>query len=293
MNAELEYAFESFVQLTRHLTDEDLEKPWSWRDYTSEGVRFAFFRTYETLQEMAVQLAFERSLNGPLLTGAQRILGNYHRAYRDLEAVLLRVPLERADEPPAEGEWSVRRTLAHILAGDMNFYGVVRYALERGRNSDDERPEKIPEEAWDKMLGMNEEDTRDMLEGPFESLVSYHQKFHQKVLREFASIQEKELEWLATYWEEEPYPLRFRLHRFDSHMRQHTIQIEKTLDAIGATETEAMQLLRRIYGAMAEVGCVTLRAPEVGIVQQTAVARLIRERVAELAKALEGSNGES
>jgi len=288
MNAELEYAFDSFVQLTRHLTDEDLEKPWSWRDYTSEGVRFAFFRTYETLQEMAVQLALERSLNGPLLTGAQRILGSYHRAYRDLEAVLLRVPLDRADEPPAETEWSTRRTLAHILAGDMEFYGVVRYALERGRNSGDDRPEKVPEEAWDSMLGMNEEQHRILLDGSFESLVSYHQKFHQKVLREFASIQESELEWPATYWEEEPYPLRFRLHRFDSHMRQHTVQIEKTLDTLDVPETEALQLLRRIYGALAEVGCVTLRAPEVGIVQQTAVARLIQERVAELAKVLEG-----
>ena len=32
-------------------------------------------------------------------------------------------------------------------------------------------------------------------------------------------------------------PIEFRLHRFDSHLRQHTIQAEKTLAGlVGATQ---------------------------------------------------------
>src|SRR3712207_6856353 len=42
-------------------------------------------------------------------------------------------------------------------------------------------------------------------------------------------------------------PLRFRLHRFDSHLRQHTIQAGKTLEGIGRAPSEAKRLLQLIY----------------------------------------------
>ena len=46
--------------------------------------------------------------------------------------------------------------------------------------------------------------------------------------------------------------LRFRLHRFDSHLRQHTIQIDKTLHSLGHEPREAQRILRLIYAALAE-----------------------------------------
>ena len=49
-------AIVDFANLTCELTDAELEKPWVWQDY-EEGVRFAFFRTYEDLRTLAVRLA--------------------------------------------------------------------------------------------------------------------------------------------------------------------------------------------------------------------------------------------
>jgi hypothetical protein len=48
------------------------------------------------------------------------------------------------------------------------------------------------------------------------------------------------------------FPIRFRLHRFESHMRQHTIQIDKTLMLLGQPPTEVKRLLRLTYAAWAD-----------------------------------------
>ena len=46
---ELQGAVERFARLTISLSDADLERPWAWGDY-DEGVRFAFFRNFESLR---------------------------------------------------------------------------------------------------------------------------------------------------------------------------------------------------------------------------------------------------
>ncbi len=52
--------------------------------------------------------------------------------------------------------------------------------------------------------------------------------------------------------------LRFRMHRFDSHLRQHTIQVEKSLQRIGHIPNESQRLLRLIFFALAQVEGVSM-----------------------------------
>ena len=103
-------AVERFVTVTHRLPDEVLEREWTWRAY-SEGVRLAFFRTYEQLCQLAAALGAERAAQGLGMTAAQWALTQYHTAYRDLQAVLLGLEPDLLDRPPAKGEWSVRFTL--------------------------------------------------------------------------------------------------------------------------------------------------------------------------------------
>jgi hypothetical protein len=58
--------------------------------------------------------------------------------------------------------------------------------------------------------------------------------------------------------------LRFRLHRFDSHMRQHTIQLSKTLYALGYIPSEAKRLLRLINTALGEVEGALIGVGDIG-----------------------------
>ena len=100
-------------------------------------------------------------------------------------------------------------------------------------------------------------------------------------MTEFSQISEDEIDLPSFYWEDETYPLRFRLGRFESHLRQHTIQIDKTLAALGRLPNEPLRLLRMVYGALAEAESARLGAEDLDaeFVTDTAakIADLVRE----------------
>jgi len=271
-----------FAGVTQGVPDAKLDREWAWGAYDSEGVRFAFFRTYEELRELAVRTAAERSARGPRVSSAQRILAQYHSAYRDLEAALLGIGPEPAVQAPAEGEWPVRKAVAHITGADLGFYGMVKYALERHRTGDG-RPAEIPDEAWDDLVGETEESYQALMEGSLDSLRAYHAALHQRVLSEFSGIGDEELALPSRYWEGTDMSLRFRLHRFDSHLRQHIVQVDKTLERIGQSPNEARRLLRLIYAALAEAEGATIGAWEAGAALRREVAGAISGRASEIA----------
>jgi uncharacterized protein YfiM (DUF2279 family) len=275
-------AVERFAQTAHHLTDAHLAQDWAWGAYDSEGIRFALFRTYEELRDLAVKTASARAAHGPAVSSAQRILMQYHSAYRDLQAALLGLRAEETDQAPAEEEWSVRQVVSHIVGADIGFYVAIKYALERNR-SDDERPAEIPDEAWDAILGAKVTSIEAILDGPIVGMQAYHEELHERILCEFASITESELAIPSMYWEGYPLGLRFRLHRFDSHLRQHTVQIDKTLVHVGCASNEAKRILRLIYAALAEAEGPTIGALAVGEALREQTAAAIAARADEIA----------
>ena len=64
-------------------------------------------------------------------------------------------------------------------------------------------------------------------------------------------VADTELATPSWFWEDKGYPIRFRMHRFEEHLRQHTIQVDKTLVALGHPPTEAERLVRNLYTALA------------------------------------------
>jgi hypothetical protein len=282
LDTSLYRAVGQFAGVTQGVADAELDREWAWGAYDSEGVRFAFFRTYEELRELAVRTAAERSARGPVVSSAQRILAQVHAAYRDLQAALLGVGAEQADQASAEGEWPMRKVVAHIVGAELGFFGVVKYALERHRSGDG-RPAEIPDEAWDDLVGETEESFRAMMEGSLQSLHAYHEALHERVLHEFADIGDEELALPSMYWEGYEMSLRFRLHRFDSHLRQHIVQVDKTLEKIGGSPNEARRLLRLIYAALAEAEGATIGAWEAGAALRHEAAGAISARADEIA----------
>ena len=249
-----------------------LEKPWSWGSY-DEGVRFVFFRALEELRSLAVRLAQARAAAGQDPSQAQRILTQYHTAYRDYEAAITCLDEAGFTQPPAEGEWPVQRAMAHILGSEIGFYIQVRYALELERTrSGGGRPERFDDVVLETYLDMNEAGYEELMNRPAGDLLSYHAALHQRILTEFSSIGEAEIDLPVFYWEKEPYPLRFRLGRFESHLRQHTIQIDKTVAALRRLPGEPLRLVRMVYAALAEAEGARLGAQDLGaeLVAETA-----------------------
>jgi uncharacterized damage-inducible protein DinB len=242
--------------------DSDLDREWAWGAYESEGIRFAFFRTYEELRELAVRMVAERAARGRIASSAQRILYQYHSAYRDLEAALLGVQAGETNRAPGEGEWSLRQIVSHIVEAEMGFFGVVKYALDRHCSADG-RPAQIPDKEWETIIGMDEASIEKILDGPFAGIRSYYESLHERVLLELADISEEELNVPSMYWEGYEMSLRFRLHRFDSHLRQHIVQVDKTLEGTGHSPNESRRLLRLIFSALGETEGATIGAWDV------------------------------
>jgi hypothetical protein len=285
LEASLVRAVEQFVNITWNTADSDLDRDWAWGAYDTEGVRFAFFRTYEELRELAIKTAGERSARGLIPSAAQRILAQYHAAYRDLQAALLGIGPDEENLVPTKDEWPVRQTVAHIVLADMGFFGVVKYALDRHRTGDG-RPAEIHEEAWDAMLEMDEDAIKALLDSPLAELQAYYQMLHERVLNEFADISDEELAVPSLYWEGCELSLQFRLHRFDSHVRQHTIQIEKALPAIGCPPTEARRLSRLLLGALADAEGAAIGAWELSKELWSETVAIIQARTDQIANIL-------
>ena len=270
---------ETFAQRAFNLADADLERPWVWKDY-DEGVRFAFFRTYEELRELAARLGAQRSVTPNPMTTAQRILAQYHAAFRDLQVVLLGVSDDLAQKPPQPGEWPLRTTLLHMLEAEISFTFINRYAIERER-AQDGRPLAISDEAWDALWSVEPlvqlKDT-----ASFSELLACHCQVHQRVLDTFEAVSDAELGVLASFWEPTAMPVEFRLHRFDAHLRQHTIQAEKTLAALVGPPNEVRRLLRLIYAALAELESVQIGAAAFGAQGFAALAAQISQRTDEI-----------
>lgn len=259
----LERAVDAFADLTQRLSDADLERPWAWRSYDEEGVRFTFFRVFEELRTLTVQLDQARQVADRPSSSAQRILAQYHVAYRDLYAAMRGVNATILDTPPAEGEWPARQALGHIAGADAGFFTVLVNALTQLR-AGVSAPVKLDLATHEAILGMKATEEDAALEGSLAGIVQFHTLIHVRVLNELADISDDELVLPSVYWESGPLSVRFRLHRFESHMRQHTVQIDKTLAALGHGPSEAHRLLRMIYGALAGAEGALIGAEDAG-----------------------------
>src|SRR6266508_455054 len=276
-NSKLNQAVMDFSTLTLPLSEKDLEREWKWKDHDEEGIRFAFFVTLQELRHLAATL----STTLPKPTTAQHILSQYHSAYLDLQAAILGLSKEDAGRAPAEGEWSVQKVYAHILSTELNFTITVRYALEKHRAGAC-TPEKVSDAEADRLARISDENYLALINGPLDGMVAYHRELHQKIIEEFSNITEQELDLPSTFWEDTRFPIQHRLHRYEAHFAQHTIQIDKTLVAIGQAPSESKRLLRKIYAGLAEAEGLMIGTEKMDDTAIRSTASSILERTKEI-----------
>ncbi|HEU5102291.1 MAG TPA: DinB family protein [Roseiflexaceae bacterium] len=280
-------AVASFAQATIGIADADLEREYTWRYHGDEGLRFALIGTYHELRDLAAATAAERARVGPPITLAQRVLAQYHAAYRDLQAGLLGVSHADAQRPLAEGEWPLWIALVHMIMTEQQFYPRIVHAVAQrsagiapSEMTDGERVAFLLREPANDPLRLlwfvhgdtvstweeaDEAPPPQAMTGQFFELLAYYDSMHARVLRDLAGLTDEDLQVISLWWEAQwcedgNVPVGFRLHRFDAHLRQHTIQVDKTLTQLGLLPSEAKRLLRLIYAGLAEAEGATLGA---------------------------------
>jgi hypothetical protein len=123
-------AVEALARATVDLRDSEMARPWVWREYDEEGLRFALLMTQHELRDLAVRLAAMRP-GSP--SQVRRILGQYHHTYRDLTGAIAGLRDPDLDRVPAQDEWSLREVITHMLGAEYGFLGVVQYTVAPDR----------------------------------------------------------------------------------------------------------------------------------------------------------------
>ena len=266
-------AVERLVRASVHLSDADLDRSYAWEEYEDDGLRFALLAAHLQLRETTATLAAARLGAGRPFTEAQRILAQVHEAYRDLIGALAGTSDDELDAQPPDEQWPLREVLRHVLGTEQAFLASIELALEAARAGRRSEPD---EDAWKAKRRKPAEDPS----GSRADAVNALFRSHTTILRALDDVADTELVTPSWFWEDKGYSVRFRMHRFEEHMRQHTVQVDKTLVALGHPPTEAERLVRNLYNALA--GTESVSGAGVGDELLTSCAAAIDAMAAEV-----------
>jgi hypothetical protein len=175
---------------------------------------------------------------GPDGDEASRILTLAQIEFGRLRGVLAGVEDDLLDRAPAEGEWTLRETLAHAIGVERSYRANTQHALVR-RDDDpltlsaERRPQPDPE------------DTR----GGVLDIVAAFAARRAETDAALAGLKEAQMvrpsQW-GPYEVPHRIDVRFRLHRFASHIVEHAVQCEKAIAALGIALNDPRAVVRSI-----------------------------------------------
>lgn len=231
------------------LPDDAMDRPWAWGAYDEEGLRFALLLTQHELRDLAVRLHAARDRQGKPIGESERIRAQYHDSYRDLTGLLASVRDDELDRAPGEDQWPVREAVKHMIGALYGFSAVLQLAREAYARGE---PQAEPsDEAFARAKALPDE-PEGSVTGDRGAVLNALFNAHRRALDEMSAVLDGDLQRPALFWDGH-MPFRFRLHRFEAHVRQHTVQLEKTLLAIGHPPTEAERLVRLVHRALGDV----------------------------------------
>ncbi len=172
-------------------------------------------------------------------TEAQRIVGLAQVAYGDLRGLLAGIGPAALDRAPREGEWSTRETLRHTIAVERSYRANTAHALRRGP----EEPLTLPAERRPQPEPVD-------IEGDGSEIAERLGIRRAETDAELGATSDDQLT-LPTQWGQLNVDVRFRLHRFASHLVEHTVQCERALEAAVGPFGDARRTVRRISVARA------------------------------------------
>lgn len=196
------------------------------------NVRFMLQRYADHEEEHALQISRMLGVAGFRQTKAQLALSAAEMTRGDLLATLVGLGDDDLDLAP-EGEWPLRRTLAHIIGVEHSYtvntlHAVVRYrqGLEWEAPPDDLMPPPLEE----------------LQQGTFAEFIERLDEARERVLQELSDLPDGDLD-ARTVWGGRNVSAEFRLMRFAHHEREHVAHIHKWRQQVGRIPTEAEHLL--------------------------------------------------
>ncbi|MBI3957668.1 MAG: ankyrin repeat domain-containing protein [Chloroflexi bacterium] len=279
----LTQSVEQLAAAMAHLTDAELGSgAYAWGEYA--GVRMALLGTAQDLDELAARLLVQRGAAGNPPTHAQLLLARHREAYRGLLALLVGIEPAELTRAPAQGEWSVAEALRHIDSAERGFFISILAGLDaQVKGVAAAMPPREQRAAF-----LAEADPAPAEQSaPVERLAAYA-RLHFLVETKLAGLTGDQLQTRSPFWEPTQPSVGFRMGRFTAHLREHTVQVEKTLLALGHIPGEAALHIRTLFGALAGVEGSLMGAAELAG-ECAELAQTIARRAEEVAQAVADS----
>jgi hypothetical protein len=229
------------------VTDTALDDPWRWRANDPEDVelRYALYRIHERLEAAIGVIELGRAGRGESIGPAVPPLAAMAAARWELRGAL--APLDEAvwDADPGGGEWTIRQIFGHIVNGQRSYGWYNAWYLKEGvvgvetvRPSEDAfPPEPTDEEEAAGSPSLAQARLDDVIDANIAAAAGLG----------VAAM------GVSARWAGLPVTIDFRLGRYGSHIREHTVQIDKTLAMLGRQSSEVERLVRLVlatYGRL-------------------------------------------
>ncbi|MFL5775749.1 MAG: DinB family protein [Chloroflexota bacterium] len=226
--------------------DDRLEAVWPWSGHASEvDVRYGLYRSFELL-EAARASAVEALASAGTSPGPAARLGSAATVARwSLHGLLL--PLDDADldRDPGNREWTIRQTLGHMLQSQQFYARFTAWWLTQAPT-----PAAIPADALSDEVPSEIEESA----GSMSEIRVRLDRLLDLAMERLGGLDAVQVA-VPARWSGGEVTVGFRLGRWASHIREHTIQIEKTLVMLDRPTTEVERLIRLIleaYGRLEE-----------------------------------------
>lgn len=251
--ASIEAALRSMLRLS----DNALPRAWRWRGQDERvDVRYGLYRLFEILEETTVTALRAVTLLGGRQAEAGQILSQATQARWDLHGLLLPLTDDDLDRPSGGEEWTLRQTLGHVVLTQS------RYTLNTAfwafaTTADDGTPPDVPATP----LTLRAQNAAWSAGSVFEIRARLDAMLDLGVGLLGDVDDASRLEALGL-WVDYAVTVRFRLHRFAAHLREHTIQVEKTLAMLDRQPREVERIVRTILGAYGRLEATVMGLPD-------------------------------
>lgn len=259
---------------------EPLERPWRWRDGEdgSTEARYAFYRCAEALDRAGIDAEAALVAAGVARTPSSRILARATVARWELHGILAALADDDLDRDPGNDEWTLRQTLAHGINVQRAYASYTAWWL--GRRHEPDFPAEVPEG-----VGPDFPDEASDGVGTLADIRERLDEAMDVAAGRLGSLNDEELAASAR-WSGFGLDVGFRLGRWASHLREHTIQVDKTLVFLDHQIREVERLVRHIHAAHGRMESAVFALPVDDI--EPAVP-IIAAAAAELSEAARGA----
>jgi hypothetical protein len=216
-----------------------MARPWVWIAGGEDEVRYGAYRSVEALEEAEAEARAIVAPRDASETRAARLVGSATASRWEVHGLLMSMPEALLDLDPGDDEWTIRLTVGHIISGQRGYSWGTAWWLEQAYPAGDpDLPPGVSDEVFDTFPGDATEG-----EGSRSEIMARLDATMDLSTERLAGLPDDRL-LLGARWSGFPITIAFRFGRWSSHIREHTVQIEKTLAILGHTPTEPARLTR-------------------------------------------------